>query len=153
MTTDIIEVVQERLKMLHERELLCADECRALSLLVEELKQQYIKLPLDADGVPIRTGDTISYREMIHPHDCDTIVFYDDGEWRVHTTDSWLLNPIECRHVKQDTVESLLEEFSQKMTENIGMYTAESIEDDELKRLDEKTIADYAERIRKVAER
>lgn len=40
MTNDTIEVIQERLKMLRDRELLCADECRVLRILVDEIEQQ-----------------------------------------------------------------------------------------------------------------
>ena len=58
----------------------------------------------------------------------------------------------EVRLVRPDTVESLLKEFANKMNENIGEYVGEAIDGDEWRRLDEETIAEYAERIKKVVE-
>lgn len=158
MTNDIIEVIQERLDMLRERELICADECRVLRLLVDEIKAQYMKLPLDADGEPIHIGDEVRLNENggkftvrgIGENSAGNPVMWCVRESNTQTTRHRIDGDV-C-HVKPDTVEVLLEEFSQKMNENMGMYIAETIEADEWRRLDEEVIAEYAEKIKKVVE-
>lgn len=46
------------------------------------------------------------------------------------------------------TVEDVLREFAQEMNENLGMYTGEAIDADEWRKADERTIAEFAAKLR-----
>lgn len=77
--------------------------------IADEIEAAYMKSPVDADGVPIRPGDTV---------ECDT---FGGGECAVLAVagDFWVdiygftHKPEVTRHVKPATVESLLEEFAE----------------------------------------
>lgn len=117
---------------------------------LNNLADASVLLPVDADGVPIRVGDK---------------VYQVGGGW-VYTVKSITLYPdnttvtFECehgfgsdsahnvRHYHEPTVEDLLREFAEKMNENIGMYTSEAIDADEWRDADNKTIAEYAAKLR-----
>lgn len=70
---------------------------------LEEMEHEYVKLPVDADGVPIHVGDVVTEHEDGHTFKVDGFMDW-DGEWWVfqrdaiqapvrrcthHTTDSW----------------------------------------------------------------
>lgn len=108
---------------------------------MKEMRQTHMRLPVDADGVPIRPGDVIEYRNCNMSFECDTLVFYGDA-WRIHSEDGGLYNPDECRHVKPDTVESLLEEHASRYDQCLRIdYQGEDTPGGLRK--------EYAERIRK----
>lgn len=77
---------------------------------VIEVIQEYIKLPLDADGVSIKPGDELVCISDNYHFKCGTIVFNGDIWW-VYSVDSIVLAPCKCRHVQPKTVESLLDEM------------------------------------------
>lgn len=123
---------------------------QCLAKVADMIEQQYLKLPLDADGVPISPGDYMALGDSRGEVIALTYTPGNSMPWEMQLEDGeWYITQF-TRHIKPDTVESLLEDFAQKMNENIGMYTAEVIESDELERLDEKTIAKYAEKIKAV---
>lgn len=112
MTNDTIKVIQERLEMLRDNDLINAGEYRALRLLVEEVEQQYMKLPLDADGVPIRIGDVIidPYCKDDKPVTVsaigkDDVFAFGEGGGGFHFV-------AVAHHYKPVTVEMLLEQFA-----------------------------------------
>lgn len=105
----------------------------------QEIAERYIELPVDADGVPVKLGDTIG--------EVDNCEFYTftvegytsslpDGEGELLLVDAnddvW--NPRNCRHFKLRTIEEVLREF--------GMECA-----DDAYATDE-AVAKYAEEIR-----
>lgn len=79
-----------------------------------EIGRDYIKLPVDADGVPIHVGDrvdwhgdaiTIDWIEYDSTGECYVGKGAEDGK----IPDA--LAPNECRHVKQRTIEDVLRDF------------------------------------------
>lgn len=137
-TRDPIEMLREGLK--YERALDLLREQFGIELkpgwvhaclcrFADEIEAAYMKLPVDADGVPIRVGDEIEYpngrRDVVR-----FITINDDlptfnGDW-------WTAS--KCRHVKPDTVEGIIAEV---------YHLVREAEDER------GLIADYAERIRK----
>lgn len=74
----------------------------------EELAGKYLKLPVDGNGVPIRTGDVIGYQdESIGPIDAMSVDA--DGAWTVWKDgDPWVLIGDEL-HLR--SVEDVLVDF------------------------------------------
>ena len=79
---------------------------------LDEMEQTHMRLPVDADGVPIHIGDTLlkstgapkaSYGEVVGVSD-DSVWFDAKDGWESNWSNL-------TRHVRPDTVESLLEEF------------------------------------------
>ena len=143
MTNDIIEVIQERLEMLRERELLCYDECRVLRLLVDEIKEQYMKLPLDANGEPIHIGDEVRLNKNggkftvrgIGENSAGNPVMWGARELNTQTTRHRIDG--EVRLVRPETVENILQDLMNEF------YFAEN---------ERELISEYAERIKKVVD-
>lgn len=115
---------------------------------IDELSDEYVKLPVDADGVPIRIGDELDVGFVAR------IVITDD-EWppylyaykeTPHILSQHFCN--EVSHHYEPTVENVLREFAEKMNENMGMYTGEAIDADEWRDADRQTIAEYAAKLR-----
>ena len=123
-----------------------ADELR------ERMEREYTKLPVDADGVPIKVGDVMEWPttgetfEVVGIGD-GTLFYVEDGsecaDWTGATTK---------RHHHEPTVEDVLREFAEKMNENMGMYTGEAIDADEWRDADRQTIAEYASKLRLAGE-
>ena len=131
---------------------------RLLDSLVDDIERTYMKLPIDANGEPIHIGDEVRLNKNggkftvrgIGENSAGNPVMWGVRELNAETTRHRIDG--EVRLVRPDTVESLLKEFANKMNENIGEYVGEAIDGDEWRRLDEETIAEYAERIKKVVE-
>lgn len=105
--------------------------------IADEIEAQYMRLPVDADGVSIRPGDEVRIDPQ-SPTIYEVEAVNDDEV----VLDGMFLRPAdECRHVKPETVESILGEAIQ-----FGAHAATGT------RL-EGVIAEYAERIRKAVER
>lgn len=138
MTNDIIEVIQERLDMLRERELICADECRVLKVLVDEIKQQYMKLPLGADGAPIRPGDkVVNNKTKI----AGEVAAVSDSYIRFNNIAYGYLAG-NFQHENPATIENLLEQFA-----------AETVDIDERDKEEfGALLSEYAEKIKAVKE-
>lgn len=112
-----------------------------------DMERTHMKLPVDADGVPIRPGDEIEYDDPLYDNTrrcvveavCESSVFTDESYESVTACD--------CRHVKPDTVESLLEE---------ALYDAATLDRNDgywVSAADITNIVDdYAERIRKAVD-
>lgn len=75
-----------------------------------ELSERYMKLPVDADGVPIHVGDAMDDGKVAK------MVISDDGEHSVYVYKlPNVLHEIYCyetAHAKPDPVKELLEEFA-----------------------------------------
>lgn len=108
-----------------------------------ELGRTYIRLPLDADGVPIRPGDRMERICAEEP--------YPFKAWFVSSTTDFLSDEIdfynasECRHVKPDTVEDAIKDMLEEMANERFVYLSSSADKHRLREI----VADCTERIRK----
>lgn len=135
------------------------DELQAALNAKEQLERDsaYMRLPVDADGVPIKPGDRVyGYGRK---EDGMTVRFLDQhGNLMVGDTGTTSL--YEClywtaenvTHHKPDTVESLLADFQQDTLTSQGEYVGEIIDAEEWERELGKSIEEYAERIKKAVE-
>ena len=88
--------------------------------------REYIKLPVDADGVPIRVGDTI---EIEHNGRVTTVtnINYNEYGWQVYCSEGGGFDKdTRCHHVQPDTWERIIEEA---MTVGFASFSDESEED------------------------
>ena len=106
-----------------------------------------ITLPLDADGLPIRIGDVMEWPdgddepfEVVGIGENGTLFYMYDSSCE------WTKAKNKVHHVP--TVEDVLRDFARAMNENLGMYTGEAIDADEWRKADERTIADYAAKLK-----
>jgi hypothetical protein len=107
--------------------------------MLDEIEVQYMKLPMDADGVPIRLGDFLQLGD--EKSEVVSLAFTDSGwEWECVHGDYHA--PMFARHVKPDTVESLLEEFLLAM--------ADATDQPDIEAAERRAVAEYAERIRRL---
>lgn len=115
----------------------------------------WIRLPVDADGVPIRVGDVVDvmptdkftgHRNVV----VTSVIFRHSAALvTVDTADRpFTFMPNRIRHHHAPTAEDVLREFAEKMNENMGMYVGEAIDADEWRDADRKTIAEYAAKLR-----
>ncbi|MBR1445478.1 MAG: hypothetical protein IJ586_08535 [Alloprevotella sp.] len=121
---------------------------------LDEMERTHMLLPVDADGVPIRIGDLLEHVDIDGYEERFTVMGYtrmpDSVTFMATNGVSAEFYCDQCRHVQQDTVESLLEEFQQDTLTTQGEYAGEVIDADKWKRDLKEHIEDYAERIRKV---
>ena len=69
----------------------------------------WVELPKDADGVPIRVGDTVEYvDDTLAPRNVTNINLAGDGWWVY--TNGFGRRPDKCRHVTPDTWERIIED-------------------------------------------
>ena len=113
----------------------------------------WLRLPKDADGAPIHVGDVMEWPTTGETFEVVGIsantLFYiehdfdDSAQWTA---------AYDKRHHHEPTVEDVLQEFAEKMNENMGMYTGEAIDADEWRDADRQTIAEYAAKLRLAGE-
>lgn len=72
--------------------------------LEREISERYMELPLDADGVPIRIGDTVREVDDRVPMKVMSLTFYEDCV----DVNACGMNPNLLRHVKPRTLEDVL---------------------------------------------
>ena len=106
------------------------DDYCSLNQIADEIEAVYIKLPVDADGVQIRPGESLLYGNLGIEYPIESIVLHKDGSAIARTEAGGVIACDQCRHTKHDTVEGLLEEF----------YSVPEATSDE--------VSEYAERIR-----
>lgn len=121
--------------------------CNAAADAIEaEIAERYMELPVDADGVPIRVGETC--------YDTDTGEQFEVSsvEWNNVCWSAW--SKPETRHIyinitheKPRTVEDVLREFAYKAV-RIGMKGG--VPSDVELYADDDAVAEYADEIRKV---
>lgn len=84
---------------------------RACDILIDEIEREiaekYIELPVDADGVLIRIGDTVRELDDCVPMKVMSLTFYEDCV----DVNACGMNPNLLRHVKPRTVEDVLRDF------------------------------------------
>lgn len=97
---------------------LCVNRSEARELfttIADRIEKEYMPLPLDADGVPIKTGDNVFFVGGDEPHEVFGFL-YENGESLVHigrrdgtSTDAYV-KPEELTHKQHDTLERIEED-------------------------------------------
>lgn len=96
-----------------------ADYVRKLADEIEaEIESQYMKLPVDADGVPIHVGDMVNGWGTLQMHGCGnqpvhgmylTACFAGNNfEWRIDNDYGFEVEPKDLHHVKPRALEDVL---------------------------------------------
>jgi hypothetical protein len=70
----------------------------------------YVKLPKDADGVPIRVGDVLTDGEYTFV--VDELAAFGDGSWSIRNEDGNAWAACDVTHHHEPTVEDVLREFA-----------------------------------------
>ena len=104
----------------------CDKEIQQIADEIErEIAERYMELPLDADGVPVKLGDTIGEVD-----NCDRYTFTVEGYTSAlpdgigelmlvdDHDDCWY--PSECRHVNPRTIEDVLRELVDSALDGTG---------------------------------
>ena len=117
-----------------------------------EIAERYMLLPVDADGVPIRLGDKISYESDDCKQMTGTVVNMQYCNRGGLIGNGWLINsgqwvdPWICEHVKPRTIEDVLEEF----IADFDKWDEDCTEHRAARR--EKLFAKYVEELEKIME-
>lgn len=88
-----------------------------------------VLLPVDADGVPIRIGDTLHddcSNEPCSLFEVEYMQLKKDG-WMVVDKAGWCHYPTECRHHHEPTVEDVLREFTHAILNQKADYREQNI--------------------------
>lgn len=82
----------------------------------QELERKYMRLPVDADGVPIRVGDMIEYEgdEDTYRLHARGVYVYEDGHVAVVNERCGIWYQENCHHVKPRTLEDIVIEYRLK---------------------------------------
>lgn len=117
--------------------------------LADDIEAAYIKLPVAADGLPIRPGDLLDDSgEYPEKGRVESIRLDDDGDWMVtfHDSGGWCnVDMHTFRHVSFDTIEDVLYDL---MNETYD-WCHHTVPGD---RTQSEIIADYACRIRGIVD-
>lgn len=92
--------------------------CDAVLEIADEIERDYIELPVDADGVPIRMGDSVEGELLDDSTVSGTVCafhLYDDEPdsvyIKVNVQGGWTIKDLRltrCRHAKPRTIEDVL---------------------------------------------
>ena len=87
------------------------DERELFTAIADRIEREYIPLPLDADGVPIKVGDVVYFVDSVEAF--GVLGVESDGEEPVHigrkdrtTTDAWV-SPCDLTHKQPDSLERI----------------------------------------------
>lgn len=148
MTKDPIERLREELArppLFSERNGYAPLDRAPLLGILDEIEAQYMRLPVDVDGVPVKPGDTLYQGEREIPGNtvygvCDTFVYIWHYGGRSHITG---VPADEFTHVKPDPVESIIDDL-------LADAGCEHHDDGSCEMgLTSEQITEYAERIKK----
>lgn len=115
---DRIETLRERINYLRTEKLLVPSECKVLGAHVDDIEDAYMKLPIDAEGVPIRPGDEV----RIDPHSPTRYEVLAVGDGIVVLDNTFIRSADECTHVKPRTLEEILDEWRHRVFVADGDY-------------------------------
>lgn len=149
------EHIADRIDAEHEQQ--CAeswmrghDAWAAIDRGDEMAERGWVKLPVDADGVPIRVGDVMEFSafEIEKPvtHMVDGIgqgVFFawcGERGYQQHEAKRY-------RHYHEPTVEDVLREMHAKLDEVTALYVGEAIDSDERDSDEARIFAEYAAKL------
>lgn len=121
-------------------------DLRELDSIADRIDVEMVELPRDRDGVPIHVGDTV-YRDSGRKATVARIELSlgENGiDFSVHGN-FFILSPENLTHTRPDSLESIADELER--------YVNDSCSEDEIDGMTVSTLVDFAERIRKLAER
>lgn len=116
--------------------------CWVLRELADRIDREMVELPKDADGVPIRVGDTV-YLESGSKADVKSIEFTKDENSVIFTVRGKGFLPSHLSHERPDSLERIADELDE--------WRVAAAVDCRIKAMDEDIVHDLAERIRKLA--
>jgi hypothetical protein len=116
--------------------------CGELADLKAKVETQYMRLPVDKHGEVIRIGDRLVYEPVGIEGEVQAL-----SDCWVSFGDSRFYGVLDCRHVKPDTLESLLQQLAEEVWE-ASCECQTTWSDSGLDGIAER----YAERIRKAVE-
>lgn len=109
-----IDAIADRIDAEHERGM--ADAELGASPTEAQLSELgYAKLPVDADGVPIRVGDEVA--EGDDEFEVRALTLYDRDSWDVLDRLGVSFSPLNLHHVKPDSWERIIEDAEKAMRE------------------------------------
>ena len=109
----------------------------------------WVRLPVDADGVPIHVGDELTWLDEEVSHKVTCITLESDGGWWVFAS-GYGKRPDKLRHYHKPTVEDVLREMHEKLDEVTALYVGEAIDSDERDHDEARIFAEYAARLREM---
>ena len=145
------ESIADRIDEEHFDALVGRSEIGVQAVLSDPEQYGLVALPRDADGEVIHIGDVMEWIDL----DGETLMVKGVGNGMLFYTDcgsvKWTVARNK-RHYHEPTVEDVLREFADEMNQNLGMYTGEAIDADEWRSADNKTIAEFAAKLRLVGD-
>ena len=101
----------------------------------------WVRLPVDAEGVPIHVGDVLTDGEYTFV--VDELAAFGDGSWSIRNEDGNAWAACDVTHHHAPTVEDVLREFAEKVTDSQvpGVHPTY-----------EEAIAEYAAKLRLAGE-
>ena len=111
-----------------------------LDAIEAEIAERFMELPVDADGVPIRIGDTVCEVDVRVPIEVMSLTFYEDCV----DVNVCGMNPNMLRHVKPRTLEDVMSEYAElSASQDVKKYHEVS---DELREIQREQFRDEPER-------
>ena len=96
-----LTAIADRIDAEHEREL-----CETGEDIVRDVRREWVRLPLDTDGVPIRVGDVLTDGEYTFV--VDELAAFGDGSWSIRNEDGNAWAACDVTHHHEPTVEDVL---------------------------------------------
>ena len=140
--------IADRIDAEHERAVDAFERDMGMEAMTDEnmAKHGWVRLPVDADGVPIHAGETMLERSG-NTFEVGALLFYSSQNWLVLQNPrnySTLRIPDQIRHYTQPTVEGILRDF--------GVDIAHALDADPDATVPEAVIAEYAAKLRLAGE-
>lgn len=105
-----LEGIADRIDVEHEAACAEAYGNGVMSVPIALDESQWVKLPVDADGVPIRVGDVLTDGEYTFTV-CELAAF-GGGSWSIRNDDGSAWKACDVTHHHKPTVEDVLREFA-----------------------------------------
>lgn len=105
-----LEGIADRIDAEHEAACAEAYGNGVMSVPIALDESQWVKLPVDADGVPIRVGDVLTDGE--HTFVVDELAAFGGGSWSIRNEDGNAWKACDVTHHHAPTVEDVLREFA-----------------------------------------
>ena len=87
-----------------------------LRAIADRIDAEMVELPKDADGAPIRVGDVLTDGEYTFV--VDELATFGDGSWSIRNEDGDAWKARDVTHHHKPTVEDVLREFAEKITDS-----------------------------------
>jgi len=114
-------------------------------------KHGWIRLPMDADGVPICVGDKVTEHEDGHTFNVDGFMDW-NGEWWVFMRDGVQAPAIMCTHYNEPTVEDVLADMVDKASSIAHAHAENDMGGEEMMDALQGLVAEFAAKLRLVGE-